>query len=185
MIGTKMDISLVLPPEPDDRWYLAKQVGVEHAVFHSLELGDGHRPYEYDDLLRLANRYRDNGLEPSVFEGSVPLTDTTRLALDGRDDEIERFCTLLRNLGELGIEIVCYDWMAGFRWARTSTTVPARGDSLTTAYDDDQMRRGPTPAAARTTTAEDLWENLEFSSNGSFPSRRRRESDSAFTPTTP
>jgi mannonate dehydratase len=24
------------------------------------------------------------------------------------------------------------------------------------------MRRGPTPAAARTTTAEDLWENLEY-----------------------
>jgi mannonate dehydratase len=157
-----MKLSLVLPPEPDDRWDRAKQVGVEHAVYHSLELGDGSRPYEYDELLQLLNRYRDNGIEPAAFEGSVPLTDATRLGTDERDAEIERFKTLVRNLGELGIAVVCYDWMAGLRWARTSATVPARGDSLTTAYVDEQMRRGPTPAAARTTTEEDLWENLEY-----------------------
>ena len=157
-----MDVSLVLPPEPDERWTLAKQVGVEHAVFHSLEIGDGSLPYEYDELLRIVNRYRDHGMEPAVFEGSVPVTDTTRLALDGRDEEIERFCTLVRNLGELGVDVVCYDWMSGLRWARTSVTVPARGDSLTSAYSDDQMRRGPTPAAAKHTTEEDLWENLEY-----------------------
>ena len=157
-----MQLSLVLPPEPDDRWDLAKQVGVEHAVYHSLEIGDGRRPYEYDELLRIVNRYRDHGLEPAVFEGSVPVTDQTRLGLDGRDEEIERFCTLLRNLGELGVEVVCYDWMAGLRWARTSVTTPARGDSLTSSYSDDQMRRGPAPAAAKTTTEADLWENLEY-----------------------
>ncbi|MFP8952458.1 mannonate dehydratase [Natrialbaceae archaeon A-arb3/5] len=157
-----MDITLVLPPEPDDRWQLAKQVGVDHAVYHSLELGDDSRPSSYDDLLLLTNRYRDHGLEPAVFEGSVPLTDKTRLALDGRDEEIDEFCTLVRNLGELGVEVVCYDWMAGLRWARTSVTTPARGGSLTTSYDDEQMRRGPVPAAAKATTREALWTTLEY-----------------------
>ncbi|EMA48481.1 Mannonate dehydratase [Halococcus salifodinae DSM 8989] len=157
-----MDISLVLPPEPDDRWTLAQQAGVHHAVFHSLEIGDGSRPYAYDDLLRIVNTYRDHGIEPAAFEGSVPLTDKTRLALDGRNEEIEQFCTLIRNLGELGVDVVCYDWMAGLRWARTSVTTPTRGDALTSAYDDGQMRRGPTPPAAKRTTEEDLWENLEF-----------------------
>ncbi len=131
----------------------------------------------------LISRYRDHGIEPAAFEGSVPVTDKTRLALEGRDEEIEEFCTLLRNLGELGVEVVCYDWMAGLRWARTSTTTPARGGSLTTSYDDDLMRRGPTPAAAETTTAEDLWENLEYS-NASFLSPRRRASNSVSTRTT-
>jgi mannonate dehydratase len=157
-----MDISLVLPPEPDNRWELAQQVGVKHAVFHSLEIGDGSRPYKYDELLRIVNRYRDYGIEPVAFEGSVPLTDKTRLGLEGRDEEIERFCTLLRNLGELGVTVVCYDWMAGLRWARTSVTVPTRGDALTSAYNNDQMRRGPTPATAKNTTREDLWRNLEY-----------------------
>lgn len=157
-----MDLSLVLPPEHDERWQLAKQAGVDHAVFHSLEIGDGSRPYEYDELLRIVNTYRDHGLEPVVFEGSVPLTDTTRLGLDGRDEEIDRFCTLLENLGELGVEVVCYDWMAGLRWARTSVTTPTRGDARTSAYNDEQMRRGPIPPAAKTTNREDLWENFEY-----------------------
>jgi mannonate dehydratase len=164
-----MKLSLVLPPEPDNRWDLAKQIGVEHATYHSLEIGDGSRPYEYDELLRLVNRYRDHGLEPSVFEGSVPVTDAVRLGTDERDAEIDRFKTLLRNLGELGVEVVCYDWMAGLRWARTSTTVPERGDSLTTAYSDDQMRRGPTPPEAKHTTKEELWENLEYFLNEVVP----------------
>ncbi|QRV17477.1 mannonate dehydratase (plasmid) [Haloterrigena salifodinae] len=157
-----MQLSLVLPPEPDERWDKAKQIGVDHAVYHSLELGDGRRPSQYDELLRVVNRYRDHGLEPAVFEGSVPLTDTTRLAKDGRDDEIDEFCRFLRNLGKLGVNVVCYDWMAGLRWARTSVTTPSRGDSLTTSYSDEQMRRGPAPAAARSTTADDLWANLEY-----------------------
>ncbi|GAB3020350.1 mannonate dehydratase [Natronobiforma cellulositropha] len=157
-----MKLSLVLPPTPDHRWDLAKQIGVDHAVYHSLEIGDGTCPSAYDDLLPLINRYRDNGIEPAVFEGSVPISDTTRLGLEGRDEEIDEFCTFLRNLGELGVETVCYDWMAGLRWARTSLTTPSRGGSLTTSYDDDHMRRGPTPAAAKTTSSEDLWESLTY-----------------------
>lgn len=156
-----MKPALVLPPEPCERWELAAQIGVEHAVVHTLELGDGTRPHEFDTLLRMKNRFEDYGLEIAAFEGGVPVTDATRLATDERDEEIARFKTLLRNLGELDIPVVCYDWMAGLRWARTSTTVPARGDSRTSAYDDEQMSRGPRPAAADT-TVEELWENLAF-----------------------
>ncbi|WP_369682175.1 mannonate dehydratase [Haladaptatus sp. AB618] len=155
-----MKPALVLPPEPCERWKQAAQIGIEHVVVHTLELGDGSRPYEFDELLRMKTRFEDHGLEIAAFEGGVPLTDATRLATDGRDEEIARFKTLLRNLGTLDIPVVCYDWMAGLRWARTSTTVPARGDSRTSAYDDELMRRGPRPAAADT-TAEELWTNLE------------------------
>lgn len=150
----------MLPPEPCERWKQAAQIGIEHVVVHTLELGDGGRPYEFDELLRMKTRFEDHGLEIAAFEGGVPLTDATRLATDGRDEEIDRFKTLLRNLGKLDIPVVCYDWMAGLRWARTSTTVPARGDSRTSAYDDELMRRGPRPAAVDT-TAEELWTNLE------------------------
>lgn len=155
-----MKPALVLPPEPCKRWKLASQIGIEHAIVHTLELGDGSRPYKFDTLLRLKNRFADNGLEVAAIEGSVPLTDATRLGTDDRDEEIERFKTLLRTLGALDIPVVCYDWMAGLRWARTSTSVPARGDSRTSAYDDEQMRRGP--AASVDITAEELWENLGY-----------------------
>lgn len=158
-----MRLSLVLPPEEDHRWDMAKQVGVEDAVVHTLEVGNGRTiSHEYDPLLRMRNAFGDAGLSLSVIEGCVPVTDATRLGLENRDAEIEQFKTLLRNCGALGIPVVAYDWMAGLRWARTSATVRARGESLVTEYDDADMRGGPPPAAARNTTREDLWANLEY-----------------------
>jgi mannonate dehydratase len=158
-----MQLALVLPPEEDRRWDMAKQVGVTDAVVHTLEIGNGQPvSHEYDPLLRMRNAFRDAGLSLSVIEGCVPVTDTTRLGLEGRDEEIERFKTFLRNCGALGIPVVSYDWMAGLRWARTSATVRARGQSLVTEYDDEEMRRGPPPAAARNATRTDLWANLAY-----------------------
>ncbi len=158
-----MDISLVLPPDEDERWTLAKQIGVESAVVHTFEIGDGEPlSHEYDPLLHLRNAFRDADLSLDVIEGCVPISDTTRLGLDGRDEEIATFKTFLRNCGDLGIDVVCYDWMAGFRWSRTSSTVRSRGGSLVTEYDNDDMSRGPTPAVATRTTQEDLWDALEY-----------------------
>jgi len=158
-----MELSLILPPEEDDRWDLAKQVGVDSAVVHTLEIGNGENvSHEYDPLLRIRNAFRDAGISVSVIEGCVPITDKTRLGLEGRDAEIERFKTFLRNCGALGIPVVCYDWSAGLRWARTSATVRSRGDSLVTEYDDEDMQKGPTPAVAKHTSHEDLWESLEY-----------------------
>nr|WP_276254651.1 mannonate dehydratase [Halovivax sp. TS33] len=156
-----MKLSLILPPTPDERWDLAKQMGVTDAVVHTLEIGDGTCPHEYDPLLQWVNRFRNAGIDVAVFEGSVPISDVTRLGLPGRDEEIEKFCTFLRNLGRIGVPVVCYDWMGGIRWARTAQSVPTRGGAVTTAYDNEQMSAGPTPDIPDL-TAEDLWDNLEY-----------------------
>ena len=154
--------ALILPPEPDDRWKLAGQMGVEHAVIHPLEIGDGQQFWEFEELRGLQNWLEGVGLELSVMEGSVPITDKTRLGLDGREEEIEGFKQFLRDCGELGIPVVAYDWMAGVRWARTDAHVEARGGSLTTEYDTARMRpREGTAEEAAATTAEELWANLE------------------------
>jgi len=153
--------ALVLPPEPGERWDLARQVGVEHAVLHTIELGDGSRSWDYDTLLRLKTRFEAHGLTLSVLEEGVPVTDTTKLGLEGRDAEIEEFKQFLQDMGAVGVPVVCFDWMAGIRWARTATDVQTRGGALTTAYDNEQMSRGPVPEVARETSHEQLWENLE------------------------
>nr|WP_313695935.1 mannonate dehydratase [Halobaculum sp. XH14] len=151
----------MLPPEPDERWDLAKQLGVTTAVVHPLEIGDGTRFWDFDTLQKLTNWFEGAGLEVGVIEGSVPLTETTKLGLPGRDDEIETFQQFLRNCGELGIPVVCYDWFVGVRWARTSAHVPSRGGSLTTEFDAERMQGGP-PVRASGVTREELWENLEY-----------------------
>ncbi len=153
--------ALILPPEPDERWQLAKQTGVTDAVIHPLEIGDGRTDWRHADLLGLRNWLEDAGLRFSVLEGSVPITDRVRLGLDGRDEDIERFKRFLRDCGDVGVPVVAYDWMAGVRWARTAAHVESRGGSYVTEYDHAKDRAEPRDTAATEATREQVWEALE------------------------
>jgi mannonate dehydratase len=135
-------------------------MGITDAVIHPLEIGDGRTQWSYDDLQGLANWLGDVGLQFSVLEGSVPISDRIRLGLDGRDDDIEVFEQFLRECGEVGVPVVCYDWMAGVRWARTAAHVEARGGSYVTEFDVKKTRGGPDTLPD--VTHEDLWEALEY-----------------------
>lgn len=101
--------AVVLPPAPDERWELAKQMGVTDAVIHPLEIGTDKTNWTYDELRGLKNYLESDGLDFSVLEGSVPLTDRIRLGLDGHDEDIAEFKRFLRDCGDLGIPVVCYD----------------------------------------------------------------------------
>ena len=153
--------ALILPPKPDDRWKLAKQMGVEKAVVHPLEIGDDRRFWEFEELRGMVNWFEGAGLDVAVIEGSVPITDRTRLGLDGRDEEIEVFKQFLRDCGALGIPTVCYDWMASVRWARTDVHIESRGGSLTSGFDVDRMEELPEGRSPVEVTHEELWDSLE------------------------
>ena len=94
--------ALVVPPEPDDRWRLAGQMGVEDAVIHPIEIGDGRTRWSYDDLQQLSNWLDDVGLNFTVLEGSVPISDRIRLGRDGRDQDIAVFKPFPRGRGAGG-----------------------------------------------------------------------------------
>ncbi|EMA54308.1 mannonate dehydratase [Halococcus salifodinae] len=154
--------ALILPPEPDDRWKLATQMGVEKAVVHPLEIGEDKRFWKFEELRGMVNWFEGVDLEVAVIEGSVPITDRTRLGLEGRDEEIETFKQFLRDCGELGIPTVCYDWMASVRWARTDVHIEIRGGSLTSGFDLDRMEGLPEGRSPVDVTHEELWGNLEY-----------------------
>ncbi|MFB6150882.1 MAG: mannonate dehydratase [Haloarculaceae archaeon] len=156
-----VELSLILPPEPDFRWQLAKQMGVTSAVVHPLEIGDDQTEWNYDELKGMVNWFDDAGIDLDVMEGSVPLTDRIRLGKEGRDEDIAQFKQFLRDCGAAGIPVVCYDWMAGIRWARTEAHVESRGGSLTTGYDDAKMRGGP-ETDYTDVTRDQLWEAIEY-----------------------
>jgi len=156
-----VELSLVLPRQPDERWQLAKQMGVTQAVIHPLEVGDGKTHWSYDDLLGTKNWLEDAGLEFAVLEGSVPLTDSIRLGKEGRDEDIAAFKKFLLDCGEVGVPVVCYDWMAGVRWARTEAHIESRGGSYVTGYDNEKNAGGPEVEGADV-TRDQLWEALEY-----------------------
>lgn len=153
--------ALILPPAPDERWQQSLQMGVTKTVIHPLEIGDGRTDWTFDDLQGLDNWLSDAGLDFSVLEGSVPISDRIRLGLDGRDEDIQTFKQFLRDCGEIGIPVVAYDWMAGVRWARTGVHVESRGGSYVTEFDVEHSGGGP-PSEAANATREQIWAALEY-----------------------
>jgi mannonate dehydratase len=95
-----------------------------------------------------------------VIEARPPLNNAKR-GLPGRDDEIAAVCTLIENMGRLGIPVWCYEWMADFNWLRTSTAVRGRGGSLVSGFDAAKLAGAP-PTALGPLSEEALWENLEY-----------------------
>lgn len=153
-----MNSALMLPPFPDRRWTLAKQMGVEHGVVRFWGVDDW---WEYDTLLHTRNRFEDHGISLQVIEDRPPMTRTV-LGKAGRDEEIAIVKRLLRNMGKLGIETYCWVWTENpVGVLRTSDSVPGRGGSRKTGYDHKWSQRADDHAAAGI-TSEELWENLQY-----------------------
>ena len=156
-----MQLAEVLPPYPNLTWTLARQLGLGYAVSAVPWDDDGEPTPEYLPLLREKERFKDAGMELVVLETSFPWADKAKRGLPGRDEEIERCRTLVRNMGAVGIPVACWNWMAVFNWMRTSTTIPSRGGALVTGYDHELMRNAPPTDAGEVTEAQ-LWDGLKY-----------------------
>ncbi|MDF1824755.1 MAG: mannonate dehydratase [Verrucomicrobiales bacterium] len=161
-----MKLSLLVTPFSDENLQLAAQAGVTDivSIYPGLEL---------QNLLEIRNRVESFGLNLGVVERYVPTLDFVHGTGD-RDAQIEGFKTLVRNMGEAGVPVLCYSWMPDDDWQRTSLEVKERGGALVTEFDIrnpetfrsvtgfDFDPSDPTPASA-------LWENLEYFLNEVIP----------------
>jgi mannonate dehydratase len=161
----QLEIAEALGPTPSPLWRLAKQCGVDYAVGSWRGPGrsadDGPEvPWGYQPLERLKKRYEEAGFELAVIECRPPM-NKIKLALPGRDEEIDAVCELIRNMGALRIPVWCYEWMPVFNWLRTSTDIPTRGGALTSGYDHAAMKDAPLTEYG-VVTEEQLWTNLRY-----------------------
>ncbi len=158
-----IEIAEVLPPTVTPLWKLAKQAGVDYVVggLPTKEMaGENEHPWDYRPLLKMKQAYEEGGFKLMVIEARPPLEQAKR-GQPGRDEEIATVCTLIENMGRLGIPVWCYEWMAGFNWVRTSMTTVSRGGSLVTSFDYSVAQQMPPPETGPI-TEEELWKNLQY-----------------------
>jgi mannonate dehydratase len=156
-----LEIAEFIPPTPSPLWKLAKQAGVDLAVggLAPDDLLQGDKPWDLGPLTRSKARYEQGGFELRVIESRPPLNQAKR-GLAGRDEEIATVCTLLENMGKLGIRVWCYEWMTDFNWVRTNMSTPSRGGSVVTSFDINDV---PADITSNPPIDEEaLWVNLEY-----------------------
>ena len=165
-----MQLATVLTPLSDENLQLAAQCGVTDVI---------HRyPGASIAVLRAAKRRIGSfGMNLSIVEGYLPIENIKLGCDDGR--ELELLKTLVCQMAELDIRLLCYNFMAGTDWVRTRLAAPERGGAKVTAFDlaeaDAAVRLGYKPAdgradeLARRLTPTALWDNLERFLNGLLP----------------
>ena len=144
----------------DERLQFAKQLGVRNIIVHSPELrGDGY--WEFQDLLRMRTRVEAEGLCLYAIE-NVPsrFYDKIRHGAPGRDEQIEKMQTTIRNMGRAGIHVLGYHFMLVGVW-RTETSPKGRGGAKVTIYDHAAAERAPLFEHGRFTD-EMVWDNLTY-----------------------
>jgi mannonate dehydratase len=151
-----------LPAAPDRSWLLAKQMGVTHAICKCApELTGLSAPDDLDALRTLRDRFAAEGLRLHGLEGDEFDMQRIKLGLPGRDEDIARYQQMLRNMGELGIPLLCYNFMATIGWFRTNARVPARGGAVSNRFCLADVEPGQVPVHLRV-SEEQLWENYEY-----------------------
>lgn len=142
---------------------LSKQMGVTGVVSPSspwmLNMRDT-PPWTLEALTAVKEAYAQRGMQWKVLEGTPPL-DKAKLGLAGKDEEIENFITLIRNMARVDLRIICYNWMPVINWARTDFEKKGRGDALVTAFDYDVIKTMPLTEHGEV-SHETMWRNLEY-----------------------
>ena len=165
-----MRLATVLTPMSDENLQLAAQCGVADVV---------HRyPGEDVAVLRAAKqRIANFGMNLSVVEGYLPIENIKLGCDDGR--ELNLLKALIRQMADLDIRLLCYNFMTGTDWVRTRLDAPERGGAKVTAFDlgevNAALRMGfnssdsRSDELARKLTPAELWDQLERLLNELLP----------------
>ncbi|MBX3061384.1 MAG: mannonate dehydratase [Anaerolineae bacterium] len=98
-------------------------------------------PGELWTLARLESLRREieaAGLYFDVAE-SLPVHEAIKLALPERDRLIENYCQSLRHMGQVGVRVLCYNFMPIFNWTRTNLAFPMPDGSTTLSFDQREI----------------------------------------------
>lgn len=139
----------------------AHQLGLNGVQFHTPNLLRGEEGcWSLSELRALRDRCDADGLAIDGLE-NVPVAHFWKIqrGVPGRDEQIENFCTTIRNMAAVGIDMLGYNFLATFVW-RTSMAVSGRGGAKVTSFDLADIGAGNALSGYRLTPSEPLDEPL-------------------------
>lgn len=163
-----MQLATVLSPLSRENLRLAAQCGVEGVV--SRYPGPGR-----EALRAVRDHIASEGLRLFAVEGHLPI-ERIKLGTDHDGRDLEEVRSLIRHMGELGIPLLCTNFMAGTDWVRTRVDAPERGGARVTAFDLAAAEQAVSLSATTGGPIDDepvaagvLWERLLAFLHGILP----------------
>ena len=154
-----MNLGLMLPARQNIQWTLAAQLGIEKVITKAApELTGMPDPSDFNALKCVRDRFQEAGFSLYALEGDEFDMSRIKLGLPGRDEDIERYQKMLRNMGRLGLRLLCYNFMAGVGWFRSRHDLLERGGALTSGFDIHDIDNN----VPLQITEEQLWENYAY-----------------------
>ena len=147
--------------KPDEKWVLARQMGISHAIAKlAPELTGDLPPYDFEALKRSKEIFAEKGFDLIGMEGDQFDMTRIKLGLDGRDEDLEKYARMLENMGKLGIDLLCYNFMAS-GWFRTNTHIEERGGATVSGFNAREAEKLPLTVHGEI-PAERIWENYAY-----------------------
>jgi len=158
------------------------QMGVTHAI-----AGMGLRgtvEQQSEQVNRTKATYEAAGLKIVGVEGAPVSFEKMKLGLDGRDEEIQNFINAIQALSQAGIKMICYNWMAGLGWTRTSQSLAMRGGATGSEFD---LKAAEAMGDTRygKVSEEKIWDNMVYFQKAVIPVAEKFKVQMALHPDDP
>jgi mannonate dehydratase len=140
----------------------ARQLGMRGVQLHAPDDLPGHSGYwSVAELRALRARCEGAGLVIDGLE-NVPAAHFTKIqrGAPGRDEQIDNYCTTVRNMAQAGIFLLGYNFLPTYVW-RTDMSAHGRGGAKVTAFDLAAADRGNALAGYRLTPGDVISEPLD------------------------
>ena len=167
----KNRIKLALMSSRGDLQTLGRQMGVTHVITGARGLERGGTVEQYaEQLARQKSQYEEVGIKIAGFEGPPINHSRIKLGAEGRDEDIQDFKTAIQAMSQVGLDMICYNWMVGLGWIRTNNKLPARGGAVTSEFDLESFnnpdstdsRQSRRRSSDDPISEEQVWDNLEY-----------------------
>ena len=181
--GKGIKFAIMNGSRPEHVTRISKQIGINYAIASSPLYRLQKAEYE-GALARMKADFAEVGVTVSGVESHPVAAEKIKLGVAGRDEEIENYVGAIKALGNVGIPVLCYNFMAGLGWYRTKLNGLGRGGALITDFDNEAAK-----AQGLTQWGEihedKLWENITYFLKAVIPEAQKAGVQMALHPDDP